>query len=103
MFDPDTIKTNLEAIFPDRSYSHRTIRVQKSYRNPSHLIVEVVQMYEKPELEDTESTDLLAFLTKVRDACGAQYIDLGSDIHHSGCKTCDYGSGYGWVFTVRDW
>ena len=102
MFDQTTIEQNLKKLFPDAESIKIRIR-------DTHTAVTVSAMYEKPQLgkskydydPDHKEPDLITFLTQVRDACGAERIDLGTETARSGCDTCDYGSEYGWEFLLR--
>lgn len=71
-------------------YDDRVVDVQTSGED---LVFSVGQQYKPPELTVSTLNAVAAFV-------GTDTIDIGSE-SESGCETCDFGSCYSVVLTVR--
>ena len=58
------------------------------------LVVEYESMYNRPMIT-------FAFLESLSEAFKTKHIDLENGHSKSGCDTCDWGSSYGVVITLK--
>lgn len=63
---------------------------------PDRLELEFVDEYEKPHI----SFDLLSELS---EHFSTRLIDVRDGLVSPGCETCDYGSSYGVIVSLRAW
>ncbi len=59
------------------------------------LVVEYESMYDRPKIT-------FDFLESLSEAFKTKHIDLENGHSQSGCETCDYGSSYGVVITLKN-
>lgn len=75
-------------------YNWRETDVQIITNSPEQILVEISCMYESPDKG-------FKILKRISEAFGTDNVDVLYDINESGCKTCDYGSRYG--YAIRVW
>lgn len=87
------MKANIEKEYGEPTYSEPSeFRFSPDARK---LVVEYEAMYDRP-------TITFAFLESLSEAFKTKHIDLENGHSQSGCETCDYGSSYGVVITLKN-
>lgn len=68
-------------------------------KQDSTYVIDVSQMYERPELYKPNGS-MLDAVVRLSDTFGTNKVDVGEGESNSGCETCNYGSSYGTVLTI---
>lgn len=63
-------------------------------RQTGYISLRISQMYESPGLSFAKLLALAEFFDTMN-------VETGSEFHHGGCETCDYGSEVGFTLYVR--
>lgn len=88
------IREKAESIWnDDRRYSMAEIEI--TIHDDDRVDIKVYQQYDPPEL----NLDILMELAEFFDT---RNINDDDRFSYSGCETCDYGSEYGFVLTIRE-
>lgn len=87
------MKANTQKEYDEPTYSEPS--EFKLSSDGETLVVEYEAMYSRP-------TITFAFLESLSDAFKTKYINLENGHSLSGCETCDYGSSYGVIITLKN-